>query len=252
MRRYESGNEPLKGLVSHWNFDDLADGFAQDVSGVGHRGNIVGARPVEGVIGGAIEFRARPEKFRVPMTKQDYVEVPNATSALKGVVANDLKIERDITIAVWVYRVMSGGADGKATSDIDTIVAKVPVSEKRRDFSFIIWEDHLRFYGSSDNYARSQAYNMPYGTWQHVTATRAESTVKFYIDGRLIGQSHLAEDFPISDKPLIIGNFPDIGFNFSGKMDDLRIYNRSLTGEEVRLLADGNNLNAHISHCDDC
>jgi Concanavalin A-like lectin/glucanases superfamily len=252
MTRFESGNEPLKGIVAHWDFDDLSEGFAQDVSGVGHRGNIVRARPTAGIIGGAIEFRTLPEKFRLIMTQQDYIEVPNTTRAWKGVVANDLKIEKDITIAVWVYRVMSGGVDGKAASDIDTIVAKVPVSEKRSDFSFIIWENHLRFYGSSDNYARSPTHHVPYRMWQHVAATRAGDTVKFYINGQLIGEDQLPESFTISDNPLIIGNFPDTGFNFNGKMDDLRIYNRSLNQGEVMLLADADTLNAHVSYCDDC
>src|SRR5262249_1291438 len=143
-------------------------------------------------------------------------------------------------------------ADGKTTSDIDTIVAKVSVSEKRSDFSFIIWEDHLRFYGSSDKHARSPAHNMPYGTWQHIAATRAGSTVKFYVNEQLIDENKLVEYFQVSDNPLIIGNFPDIGFNFSGKMDDLRIYNRSLNQEEIMLIADADNLNAHVSHCDHC
>jgi hypothetical protein len=112
MTRFESGNEPLQGLVAHWDFEDLSEGFAQDISGVGHRGNIVRARPTEGIVGGAIEFRALPEEFWLPMTKQDYVEVPNATGAWNRIIANDLKIAKDITIAAWIYRVMSGGADG--------------------------------------------------------------------------------------------------------------------------------------------
>jgi hypothetical protein len=101
IARFESGDEPLKGLVAHWDFDDTSEGFAQDVSGVGHRGNIIRAIPTEGIIGGAIAFRAPPETLNTPMTQQEYVEVPNATNAWNGVIANDLKIEKDITVAYF-------------------------------------------------------------------------------------------------------------------------------------------------------
>jgi hypothetical protein len=248
IARFESGVEPLKGLVAHWDFDDLSKGFAQDVSGVGHRGDLIRAIPAEGMIGGAIAFRAPPEKFNDPMTKQEYVEVPNATSAWNGVIANDLKIEKDITVAVWIYRIMSGSATGSETSDIDTLVAKVPISGTDCDFALILWEDHLRFYSSNNSYATSPTHDIPYETWIHIATTRAGSTVKFYVNGHLIGENELSGDFNVSDNPLIIGNFPDTGFNFSGRMDDLRIYNRSLNQEEVMLLADVDTYNNQRIH----
>jgi hypothetical protein len=249
MSKFESGNEPLKGLVGHWDFDDLSEGFAQDVSGMGHRGNIVGAGRIKGMRGGAVEFRALP---RLPMNKQEYVEVPNATSAWNGVVANDLKIRKDITIAAWFYRAISHSVGGRTSSDQNTILAKVSLSKKSRDFSVMVWENHLRFYGGGENYARSAAHNMSHATWQHVATTRAANTVKFYINGHFIGQDRLAEDFPVTDSPLIVGNLREAGWNFSGKMDDLRIYNRSLSREEVRRLADIGSLNARVWHCDHC
>ena len=245
IARFESGGEPLKGLVAYWDFDDLSEGFAQDVSGVGHRGNIIRATATEGIIGGAIAFRATPETFNNPMTQQEYVEVPNTTSSWNGIIANDLKIEKDITIAVWIYRIMSGETTGRGASDVDTIVAKVPVSGTNRDFALILWEDHLRFYGSGNGYAHSPIHGIPYEKWIHIATIREQSTVKFYVNGHFIGEDQLSGDFNVSDNPLIIGNFPDTGFNFSGKMDDLRIYNRSLNQEEVMLLAAVDSCNRH-------
>jgi hypothetical protein len=84
---------------------------------------------------------------------------------------------------------------------------------------------------------------MPYAAWQHIAVTRAENTVKFYINGQLIGKDQLTEDFPVSDNPLIIGHSPERDANFSGKMDDLRIYKRSLSQEEVVLLLKNDPLN---------
>ena len=110
ISKYESGNEPLKGLVAHWDFDDLSEGFVHDVSGVGHRGNLVRAKPTKGILGGAVEFRSLRGASRLAMNQKEYVEVPNETSAWNKVIANDLKIKKEITIAVWVNRAMPRGA----------------------------------------------------------------------------------------------------------------------------------------------
>jgi Concanavalin A-like lectin/glucanases superfamily/Trypsin len=246
ISKYESENEPLRGLVAHWDFDDLSEGFVHDVSGVGHRGNLVQAKPTKGILGGAVEFRSQRDASKLAMNKNEYVEVPNKTSAWNKVIANDLKIRKDITIAVWFNRAMprTGGLK------IDPLVAKVSVSKKNRDFALMIWQDHLRFYGGGESYARSLSHSMAYGTWQHIVTTRAGNTVKFYINGNFIGQDRLVEDFPLSDNPLIIGYLPDAGWNFDGKMDDLRIYNRSISHEEVVLLTCAKNLNPPFPHCD--
>lgn len=149
---------------------------------------------------------------------------------------------RDLTIAVWVYRIKPDHADDVAASDIETIVAKVPVSETKGDFFFFIWKDRLRLYGGSKAYARSHILSMPYETWLHIAVTRAGNAVKFYVNGEFLGEDYLAEDFPTSDNPLIIGSSPGAGFHFNGKIDELRMYNRSLHQEEVRLVAGARNL----------
>lgn len=66
MARFESGDEPLTGLVAHWDFDDLSEGFAQDVSGVGHRGEIVHARPTAGIRGGPLNLALELENSGCP------------------------------------------------------------------------------------------------------------------------------------------------------------------------------------------
>ena len=249
IAKFDSENDPLKGLVAHWDFDDLSDGFVHDVSGVGHRGNLVRAKPTKGILGGAVEFRSPRGVSRLAISNKEYIEVPNKTSVWNKVIANDLKIQKEITIAVWVNRAMPHSADFK-TIIIDPLVAKISVSKQQRDFSVMIWQNHLRFYGGSESYARSPAHNMAYGTWQHVVTTRVGNAVKFYINGNFIGQDRLAGDFPLSDNPLIIGYSPDADWNFAGKMDDLRIYNRSISQAEVVLLACANNLNPHFPSCD--
>jgi hypothetical protein len=67
-------------------------------------------------------------------------------------------------------------------------------------------------------------------------ATRKGKTVTFYRNGDEIGVTTLDGDFTTSDNPLIIGNSGATGMDFSGKMDELRIYNRALNPKEIRKL----------------
>jgi hypothetical protein len=74
--------------------------------------------------------------------------------------------------------------------------------------------------------------------WKHLTAVREGGRLKLYIDGTLVKESSSFDPakYDISnDQPLRIG-FGQSDY-FSGKMANLRIYNRALTGEEIKKLA---------------
>lgn len=71
--------------------------------------------------------------------------------------------------------------------------------------------------------------------WQHVAAVKKGSDMKLYVDGKLSGQakdpSKLAKDLYLE-----VGQFigsHDI-FPFVGQVDELAIYNRALSGNEIR------------------
>jgi Tol biopolymer transport system component len=81
---------------------------------------------------------------------------------------------------------------------------------------------------------------VPEGTWAHVAAVYdAETqTARVFLDGKLIGmRKSLAPPHPCDD-PLLIGS--DFRLNhFEGAIDDVRVYERALSEEEVRSLASG-------------
>lgn len=72
-------------------------------------------------------------------------------------------------------------------------------------------------------------------TWHHVTVTSDNVDLKVYQDGVLIGD---AEIVVCNCTPTLSGNLGDmfIGRNFSGKLDDIIIYNRLLNSAEVTAL----------------
>ena len=242
IRHYESGAEPLTGLVAHWSFDEPSGEYVNDVSGIGHRGTIVRARRTRGIKAGALQFHSGPKTFMLPMEQQEYVQVANPTGLFYKIgrgICQDLKITGDITIAAWVCRSRSGGATGRATTDVDTIVSKTdPARKNPTDFAFVIWERSLRLYRGDRQFAESERISelAEYGIWQHVAATRKGKTVTFYRNGECAGTTTLEGDFTSSDNALIIGNSGAASMDFSGKLDELRVYNRELDFEEIRKL----------------
>lgn len=74
--------------------------------------------------------------------------------------------------------------------------------------------------------------------WKHLTAIRQGGYLKLYIDGKLVKESSSFDpaEYDISNnQPLRIG-FGQSDY-FSGKMRDVRIYNRALSDQEIGRLA---------------
>jgi hypothetical protein len=87
--------------------------------------------------------------------------------------------------------------------------------------------------------------------WRHVVCEKSGSTLNMYVDGTIhASQSNpgllTADCSPVSasdaridnSDDLYIGGFGSSSLNLSGKLDEIRIYNKSLTSTEVGYLAD--------------
>ena len=76
------------------------------------------------------------------------------------------------------------------------------------------------------------------GVWHHVAATYDGSAMRLYVDGTLDASlTGLADDGPGSNSDLTIGaKYPGGGYGIDGDMDDVRIYNRALSGTEISTL----------------
>ena len=72
--------------------------------------------------------------------------------------------------------------------------------------------------------------------WKSIAAVRDGSTMKLFVDGRLVAESR-SEEAPLdvtTDAPLRIGFGPHS--QFQGKIREVRIYNRALNDEQVHSL----------------
>ncbi len=75
--------------------------------------------------------------------------------------------------------------------------------------------------------------------WQHVAAVKTSGHLRLFVNGKLVNEKPIPDKMKFnldSRKPLKIG----YGSNdyFSGRISDLRLYNRALKGEEIQKLAE--------------
>jgi hypothetical protein len=75
--------------------------------------------------------------------------------------------------------------------------------------------------------------------WVHVAITFRQKDFLLYIDGKAIGVMELPTMPPGSKAPLLIGAGAGGKHPMDGWLDDIRIYHRGLTAEEVETLAAG-------------
>jgi hypothetical protein len=189
-------------LVAHYTFDD---GTATDSSGKGNNGSFVGSpTAATGIIGGALQFNGSGDGVNAP--------IPVSSNGM--------------TVSMWV----------KTTStSLQTLFTRGGAgSGYAFDYRF---GNRLNFEhnGSTDLAARTKSSStLTPGTWYHVVFTWDGSTsashVVFYNNGVSLPHDIESDGVALSDTA---GFTPVIGSSFNGVIDDVRIYNRALSAQEV-------------------
>jgi hypothetical protein len=203
-------------LVGHWTFDDGAGTVALDSSGYGNDGILMGdPQWAAGIIGGALDFDG----------VDDYVDCSNNTI---------FSITDAFSLSVWInWRA--------ATGDWQTVVAKGDNAwrlargggdTQTMDFGFTDGGDRGWL-------AVRSAGEVPLGEWHHVTATIDKiEGAKIYLDGVLDGNNPDTGGITVGDYPVFIGdNSQQTGRFWDGLIDDVRIYSRVLSADEISQLA---------------
>jgi hypothetical protein len=205
------------GLVSYWSFDNSANPGQDDVGG--NDGTVYGATWVSnGIKGGALIFDGYG----------DYVHVPTSSSL------DTLNDDNELTISMWV----------KSSVDYPEY------NSNRRDFWLLRYSSTDRIYAQLTNTSAFRAYNNidgvgtyeNFGTikvdieqWNHYVWIFNDTHVVAFINGSLIGTEALAANISRLDD----GFYFRIGFGYAdtttwnGTIDEVRIYNRALSAQEV-------------------
>jgi hypothetical protein len=212
-----------RGLVGYWNFDEGGGQTAKDLSGNGNNGTL-GAAVADGTddplwskgkIGGALSFDG----------VDDYVDAGNNASVSS--------ITSAITIEAWVYL-------DSTSFDFNTHLEAVGKAgyDGSDQYQFGVNNTRTLNFWSEGGPDQNSTGLINLNAWQHIAVTYNKSKVYFYINGVLDssfnGTGGLSSD---GGNDLVLGTESkdlSYGDSFKGLLDEVRIYNRALSAEEVR------------------
>lgn len=200
-------------LVAWWGFEEGSGNTVVDLTGKGHDAKVVGTvQWVDGKIGGGMRFTGPGPTLRVEHR-------------------DDLNLPGDLTLALWMKK------DGDA-GDWSCLVGK---GEKQQR-NYCLWLEtktsNILFqeYGAAALNFKSKAAVRD-GVWTHVAATVEGNKATIYING--VKDSEAEHKGPASVVPFPAG----LGYacehgTYRGALDDVRIYRRGLSAEEIKTLVE--------------
>ncbi len=203
---------PSCGLVGYWTFDgrDMTGGVARDRSGNGNSGNLINIASSTfytlGKIGQGFNFDG----------VDDYVNVNSSAS---------LSPSATISMSAWIKPIQQSS------------VTYMSIIEKNLSYNMYIRQDGIvLFYltGVNNWVTTSGAVNLFDGNWHHIVTTYNGTTQSLYIDNVLISSTNVSGSITTNSNAIRIGDSG--GVPFKGKMDDVRVYNRSLNTNEISQL----------------
>jgi hypothetical protein len=209
---------PAGGLVLALSFDEATGTTATDASGHANHGTIAGAIrvPAQTGFGSALSFDG----------SNDMVTVADSAS---------LDLATGLTVEAWVKPA--------AITGWETVVLK---ERGTGNMAYALYAaDGTTALGGADGPAgyanigsvhRSvrQAAGLPLGAWTHVAVTYDGATQRLYVNGSAVASRPQTGSILVSANPLRIGgNNAWAGEFFAGLIDDVRIYNRALSGAEI-------------------
>jgi Concanavalin A-like lectin/glucanases superfamily len=75
---------------------------------------------------------------------------------------------------------------------------------------------------------------VPVGRWSNVAVTYDDATLRMYVNGRQVSSRAVTGTIESPQTPLWIGGNEPYGEHFDGLIDEVRIYDRALSGDAVR------------------
>jgi hypothetical protein len=211
-----------KGLMAHWKFD----GNAKDSTPYGNNGVLVGSpTPAE-------DRKAQANHAYDFNGTSDYVNIGN----------NKFQYQDNFTVSAY-FQFPSLPDNAGICS------ARHPIIYNH-DYGYnlfvgstgrVSWNVYDTA-GSSK--AVSSASSVVGESFVHAVGIKSGTTISLYVNGAFVGQDTLANNsvyYYYMDHPFVIGGYAVCGgqrFYATGKIDDVRVYNRALNEDEIQTLYD--------------
>lgn len=194
---------PSSGLVAAYGFEEGLGNVLTDLSGNGNNGAITSGSWTNGRFGKALFF--------------------NGSGTL--VTVNDspsLALSTGMTIEAWVNPTALGGWRD--------------VVYKANDIYFIEGSTPTGPPCAGGTFAGSSLYStniLPLNVWTHLATTYDGATLRFYVNGVQVATRAQTGSIQTSADPLTIGGDLVAGQYWSGRIDEVRVYNRALSAAQI-------------------
>jgi hypothetical protein len=207
---------PTNGIVGYWPFN----GNANDESGNGNNGTVNGATL------SADRFGNTNKSYSFGPNK--YVEVLNSSS---------INLTNSISISIWVKAQPS-----------TTII--------RKGFQYGIDLDIFNSSGNTNglyphSYQPTLLSPNPViqDNWTHIVTTNGNNVQKMYINGVLVKTTNITSTYTLYPNNLTIGSWY-LNETYNGMLDDIGLWNRVLTQQEITNLYNANQCLTNITVTD--
>lgn len=209
------------GLEGYWSFDEGNGTKSTDASGNADVGTMTNMEATDWVYGQkdeALEFDGLNE----------YVDLGSAISNISGDAA--------FTMCAWVNTASVSVAQAIVSTGNASVALNAAAlfinSSSNGSFS-------LEFAGG--NSATSATGVLSAGAWYHLCGTKTsgaiDTTTTLYVNGQSVPISAASSNTPsIATTDGSIGQFISSGSYFNGKIDDVRVYSRALSADEISTL----------------
>ncbi len=206
------------GPISHWKFDEGEGDIAYDSAG-DNDGTIHGANWTTGQIDGALDFDG----------ENDYVDLGND---------NSLKPPLPVTLSAWI-RFSQNNATLISLDDLSSKYCGVWLNINLENHLSVAFGDGKG--RGAPRYRRSKNGTTALGadTWYHAAVVvRSAKDMSIYLNGEDDGGSYSGTggSLAYSSGSASIGTAHFENKYFNGEIDDVRIYDRALSAEEIRQL----------------
>ncbi len=198
-----------------WYFENNTKDMSQNENDGGCAGTSCPTYVTSGKVGGAYDFDGN-----------DVIIIPDSDS---------LDITNELTIAFWVNR--------DDTQAWKRLVTKSEYTGGWTALSYYVDFDdtsHIRFFANisgNAGYSLTGTTAFAVGQWYHVTAQYTGAQMEIYINGQLEATTAASGSITTNSQALKIGADDESGeVAFVGKIDEVHIFNRSLSLPEIKAL----------------
>ena len=204
----------MDGLANYWNFDEETGLIVTDLSGQanGTRANLGSTSTagwVSGIDGNALDFEGAGSFVSLPSDK--------------------LSFTNNFTVTVWVNPHNAAG-EGAFLS--------VRCGYQQSGFRFFIVNNSLSVQGQTTSGWKGTTFgdgSIQTGGWYHLAVVYDKSTVRAYINGVYQGSAYWGGDLVMN--PMAHSQIgTQSGYFFDGVIDEMMIFNRTLSVQEVSQL----------------